>query len=695
MVGRKDFRNKPWQRVAGWRRLLLAVLILVPTLFASAFMSDVLPHKGSTPLEIAIVVVFGALFAWISLGFWAAMMGFFLLVRRFDRFSISQVLTDIGNKAFRPTGRTAVVMPICNEDVERVLAGLKATYHSVQSHGALAHFDFYMLSDSGDHSTWIEEEAGWARLCRELDAFGKIFYRRRRVNLKRKNGNIADFCRRWGGDYRYMVVMDADSVMSGDTLKKLVSIMEHRRHVGIIQTAPVAAGCNSLFARVQQFAGRVYGPMFAAGLHFWQLGDSQYWGHNAIIRIEPFIRHCALPRLAGSPPLGGDILSHDFVESALMRRAGWGVWLAHELEGSYEEMPSTLLTELKRDRRWCQGNLQHLRLLFTQGLYPAHRALFVNGIMAYVSALLWFMFLTLSTAEAIIEAIRKPVYFPAKHSLFPNWPVWHPEWALTLMALTGVVLFLPKLFSAFLIMVRGKEARLYGGRIRLLISVLLEVGLSTLLAPVRMLFHSKFVFMTLLGRTVKWGGQQRGDAATGWWESIRYHGVGTLLAVVWGTAVFIANPAYFWWLTPIIGALILSVPVSVYTSRVNLGLLARRLGLFLIPEETETPKELAEVQETLNNSPVPAGADGFVRAVVDPYINALHRSFLGQPRRLAEKVAMKRAGLRARALARGPQALTKAEREHLLCDPQSMADLHREVWGLSQRQQAVRWDLPG
>ena len=190
-----------------------------------------------------------------------------------------------------------------------------------------------------------------------------------------------------------MVVLDADSVMSGECLTRLVRLMEANPDAGIIQTAPRAAGRDTLFARVQQFASRVYGPLFTAGLHFWQLGESHYWGHNAIIRVEPFMRHCALGRLPGRGRFGGEILSHDFVEAALMRRAGWAVWLAYDLAGSYEEMPPNLLDELKRDRRWCQGNLINLRLFFAEGLHPAHRAVFLTGVMAYMSAPLWFLFL--------------------------------------------------------------------------------------------------------------------------------------------------------------------------------------------------------------------------------------------------------------------------------------------------------------
>ncbi len=694
-------RKAPWARIAAARRLLLLVLVIIPSIIASAYMADVLPHKGSTPLEVAIVVVFGALFAWISVGFWAAMFGFLVLARRYDRHAVTRALDGQDMDHFDPGGRTAIVVPVYNEDVDRVFAGIRATRDSLAAAGGVEHFDFFVLSDSTDPDHWVEEELAWAEFNRTMPAGSRIYYRRRRTRLKRKSGNVADFCRRWGSHYRYMIVFDADSVMSGDTLKRLVRIMELRPHIGIIQTAPTCVGQNSLFARVQQFANHLYGPMFAAGLHFWQLGDSQYWGHNAIIRVDPFIRYCALPRLAGKPPLGGDILSHDFVEAALMRRAGWDVWLAYDLPGSFEELPPNLLDELKRDRRWCQGNLQHLRLLFSRGLYPAHRALFVQGIMAYVSALLWLLFLALSTAEAVVEALREPVYFPKEHSLFPDWPVWQPQWALTLLALTGVVLFLPKLFSVLLVMFNGERARLFGGRVRLMLSVLLEVIFSTLFAPVRMLFHSKFVFITLLGQQVQWNSQNRGDSETGWREALAYHGSGTLLAIAWGVAVFLANPAYFWWLTPVIAALAISVPLSVYCSRPSLGRFARRLGLFLTPQESAPAPEflaleaeLARRQARRRLLPMAERA-GFVRAVVDPAVNALHLRLARQPRRLAPAIRAYRQSLYQRALAGGPNALSAAEKNVLLSDPQQLRTLHQAVWSEPDAERAARWGRPG
>ncbi len=677
-------RNYPWVRVAHRRRALLMILVLIPSVIASGFMVNVLPHQGRTWLGAAIVLFFGALFGWISIGFWTALLGFFTLAGRPDRFAITHRKED-ENGAFTPGGRTAIVMPICEEPVDRVFAGLRAIYQSLQRTGMLDHFDFFILSDSSNPATWVQEEAAWLDWCRAIGRFDTIFYRRRRVRLKRKSGNVADFCRRWGKQYRYMIMLDADSVMAGETLVALVRLMEKHPDAGMIQTAPTAVNRRSLFARVQQFASRVYGPMFAAGLHFWQLGDGQYWGHNTIIRIAPFMALCGLPRLPGKPPLGGEIMSHDFVEAALMGRAGWALWLAFDLPGSYEETPSTLLEEMKRDRRWCQGNLQHLRLLPTEGLFGAHRALFINGVLSYVSALLWFCFLTLSTVQAIQDVLVEPDYFPKGPSLFPDWPVWRPNWALSLMAVTAMILFLPKILSVVALVMR-RQAQAYGGGFKLAVSVLLEVIISSLFAPIRMLFHSKFVVQNLLGRTVSWGAQTREDSETGWWEAIRHHGLDSVFATVWGSALFWLNPQYFWWVTPIICGLILSIPISVLASRVRLGDRARARGLFKIPEESAPPAELHDLDQNLTVAEQQAACvpalehDGFVRAAVDPYINALHRALLGNRRRLKASIRATRYALLERALANGPAALSVRERRILLSDPDTVDQLHQRIW---------------
>ena len=696
---RSKRRALPWIGEARRRRLLLMVLVLIPSIVASGFMLSVLPHQGRSWMEVAIVAFFGALFGWISIGFWTAIFGFFTLVRRRRSFAITNLPPPPPD--FAPGGRTAVVMPICEEPVERVFGGLRAIHASLARTGALEHFDFFVLSDSASSDVSIAEEAAWLSWCRAVNGFGRIFYRRRRVRVRRKSGNVADFCRRWGAQYRYMIMLDADSIMAGEALVRLVHMMEQRPDAGMIQTAPTAVNRRSLFARVQQFSSRVYGPMFAAGLHFWQLGDGQYWGHNAIIRVAPFMAHCGLPKLPGTPPLGGEILSHDFVEAALMGRAGWTLWLAYDLGGSYEEVPSTLLEEMKRDRRWCQGNLQHLRLLFSEGLFGAHRALFVNGVLSYVSALLWFTFLVLSTAEAILDVMREPDYFPHGASLFPEWPIWRPDWALALLAVTGTILFLPKLLSIGLIVFRSRESRLFGGAARLTLSVLFEIVLSSLLAPIRMTFHSRFVVQNLLGRTVGWRSQGREDAETSWREALRHHWIDTLVASAWGSGLYLMNPDYFWWVTPIVGALILSVPTSVLASRVSLGARARRWGLFLIPEEVDPPSELRDLAAYVAASEADARQrpaaerDGLAGAIADPLRNALHRAFLGAPRRLAAAIRAARAALLERAVSDGPRALSPHERRQLLVDPQVVERLHERVWALPERERAARWGRPG
>jgi membrane glycosyltransferase len=318
-----------------------------------------------------------------------------------------------------------------------------------------------------------------------------------------------------------------------------------------------------------------------------------------------------------------------------------------------------------------------------------------------MSALLWFTFLTLSTVEAILNAIKPPEYFPNGPSLFPEWPVWRPDWALALIAVIGMILFLPKVLSILLIVFKRRNACAYGGVGRLTVSVVLEIVLSSLLAPIRMVFHSRFVLMNLLGRTVSWRSQGRGDDETTWREAIRHHGLDTLFASAWGAALFWLNPGYFWWVTPIVGALILSVPVSVYASRVSLGERARRLGLFLIPEESDPPPELqdlyafhADALHATDRLP-PAERDGFVRAAVDPYVNALRRALAGAPRAVRGSIRARRRALLERALADGPASLSARERRVLLLDPEATDELHRRVWALHDRDRAARWGRPG
>ncbi|MGE5090023.1 MAG: glucans biosynthesis glucosyltransferase MdoH [Candidatus Levyibacteriota bacterium] len=674
-----------WHGRAVRRRLGLLALIVGQTIVATDYMTRVLPYHGRQPLEIAMLVLFAILFGWISAGFWTAIAGFVLLASGRDRFAISKRTCCETAASIPEDARTAIVMPICNEDVARVFAGLRATYESLRATGALDRFDFFVLSDSGNPDIRVAEIDAWAALNREVGGFGRIFYRWRQHRIKRKSGNIADFCRRWGRKYRYMVVLDADSVMSGNCLTALVRIAEANPDAGIIQTAPRAAGRDTFYARAQQFATGVYGPLFTAGLHFWQFGESHYWGHNAIIRVAPFIRHCALGRLPGRGALSGEILSHDFVEAALMRRAGWGVWIAYDLPGSYEEMPPNLIDELSRDRRWCQGNLMNFRLFWMKGLHPAHRAVFMTGVLAYLSAPLWFAFLIVSTVLLAVHTLFEPQYFVEPYQLFPVWPEWRPEWAVTLFSATAVLLFLPKVLAALRVAVRDAPA--HGGRLHLAVSLVGEMTLSALLAPIRMLFHTQFVVTALAGRSVRWKSPPREDAETGWMEALRRHGWHTLVGVAWAAFVWWLNPSFLWWLLPVVGALILSVPISVITSRADLGRKLRRRRYFLIPEESHPPREIKATRRYWHRA---APAADFTAAVVDPIVNALV---------CAQAVMRPAATLHAReataarieqALRLGPDALTAADKSALIADPVALSALHWAVWTSAARHDSWR-----
>ncbi|MGH8258496.1 MAG: glucans biosynthesis glucosyltransferase MdoH, partial [Steroidobacteraceae bacterium] len=333
----------------------------------------------------------------------------------------------------------------------------------------------FILSDTRKDDIAAQEDAAWRRFVQRHGAAGRVFYRRRADNAGRKAGNIADFVRRWGGAYAHMVILDADSVMSGHALVTLARLMDAHPEVGIIQTAPLPAGRDTLFARMVQFGARLNGPMLSSGLAFWQLGEANYWGHNAILRLAPFAKSCALPRLRGSAPLGGEILSHDFVEAAFMRRAGYEVWLLADLEGSWEEVPSNIIDFAARDRRWAQGNLQHLGVLRMRGLHWLNRLHMLTGVLSYATSPIWFLVLIFSSILTCETALKGHQYFsPGLYSLFPTWPEYREGEIEILLTGTVIVLLLPKLLGATLAWLSPTLRRGFGGGARLGASLLLE-----------------------------------------------------------------------------------------------------------------------------------------------------------------------------------------------------------------------------
>jgi membrane glycosyltransferase len=665
------------------RRATFFTLIFLLTTLATWFMADLLWQGPANLADLPLLVLFAILFAHIATGFCTALLGLYV-INRGDTARISRTLRDEPLEKL-PLGSTAIVMPVFNEDPSRIFEGLRVIYRSLEKTGRLDEFDFFILSDSNDPNRWIQEEVAWAELCKQLNAFGRIFYRKRRIALNKKSGNVADFLRRWGSNYRYMVVLDADSIMTGESIVKLVAMMERNPTVGIVQTAPRVVNGVTLYSRLQQFASRLYGPLFLAGLNYWHQGESNFWGHNAVIRVAPFMQHAALPDLPGREPFGGRILSHDFVEAALMRRAGWKVWLAHDLEGSFEEGPPTLIDAAKRDRRWCQGNLQHSWLVSARNLHPINRFHLFQGIMGYVSSPIWLLFMLVSTLR-LFGRVELGTLDPARLLIIFEHVVPVPQ-ALALFGLTMTLIFLPKILSISLVLKHGRSAA-YGGPVRLMLSGLLETIASTLLAPVNMLFHSKFVVYILLGQGVSWVTQQRtARDDSDWREAILTHWGQTLFGVVWGASAYIIAPAFFWWLSPVLLGLVLSAPLSILLSRAQLGRRARELGLFLTPDETEPAPELTQLERNLEEcyqhmQPIrELRRDyGLMQAILDPYVNAVHVSLLRQRRPGSYSVRRYFVELRRRLLADGPDTLATREKMALLLDPESMNWLHEQLW---------------
>lgn len=674
---RQRGRRPAWRWAARRRRLLFLALLTTQTLFATYYMTAVLPYHGSTLVELALLAAFALSFAWVSVGAWLAVYGFFY--RRLGGDPRGLDKHSPADRDYRPQTRTALIMPLYHEPVETCFAALAAVYRSLQASGRIAHFDFFVLSDSRDPDVWLEEQAAWRHWVEALGAQGRLHYRRRRVNLRHKSGNVADFLRRWGRDYDYFVVLDADSLMDAETLVRMVQVMDDNPRVGILQAPPRIVCARSLFARIQQFANRLYGLLFSTGLAALQLGDGAYWGHNAIIRTRAFMRHCGLPSLRGIGLFRGPILSHDFVEAAYMRRGGYEVWLEPMLAGSYEQSPPTLVDELTRDRRWARGNIQHLPVMIKErGLGLVQRFIFLNGIVAYAAAPLWLAFLVLSGIEVARFTLWPINYFPGGHRLFPVWPEWHPQWAVQLAASTAFVLFVPKLLSALDALLQTGLRRGFGGGWRLLASVLIESLASVLLAPVRMLAHSRFVLEAIVGLRITWGGQNRGGEI-GWWPALLMHGDGLLLGIGWGIFSWWLRPLYFYWSLPVIGPLVFAPVVAVVTSWVRSGDWCARHGLLLTPEDREPPPLIADFAR-LAPAGKPSAPRGLAKTIGDPGRLAIARTLARRNGRCDPQML-------ARARSKGLEALSAGERLALAEDGDALAELHAA--GIAQRRAPI------
>ncbi len=630
-------------------------------------MEQVLEVGGLTPIEIAVLILFALNFGWIAMAFMSAIAGYGLVIGR------------IGRPKRTPPGplasRTAILMPTYNEDPARVFAGIEAMATGLDALGQGPAFDWFVLADTTDPDVALAEEAAVVAIRERLAGKARVFYRRRRRNTARKAGNVADFCMRWAGAYEHMLVLDADSLMAPETIIELARRMEEDPDAGLIQTIPALVNGTTILARLQQFAGRVYGPIVGAGLAFWTGSEGNYWGHNAIIRTRAFLESAGLPDLPGKPPFGGHILSHDFVEAALLRRAGWTVRIADDLAGSYEESPPSIVDLAVRDRRWCQGNLQHIFVLPGRGLHWVSRIHLLTGIGSYVASPLWLLLILAGLALSLQAHFIRPEYFTEDFQLFPTWPVIDAERALRLFALTLAILFAPK-FMGLVAFLRDRDARRSVGGFRTIVSFLFEIVVSALIAPIMMLVHTGAIVSILSGRDSGWKPQRRDDGGVPLRSLIVRHRWHVLIGVALLAAAWLDSLVLVAWMSPAIIGLILAVPLSRFTGSNRVGRVVKKLGLLRTPEEA-VPPPIATAAAALR--PVYEAAVGsrpsMEDLVADPRWRALHLALVDRVPERPRGVVDSTEALAAAKIAEADTAteavafMTEKERAMVLATP--------------------------
>ena len=578
----QDFRAAPPRgpaRLRPTREVVLARIIAFgggALITALGFWQMWLVLSGSLQaLQYVLLVLFSITFGWVGFSFCSVVAGLCAKLPRTP--------ADPGN------ARIALVMPVYHEDASASLSLLAALADELEAEGLAGRAEIFILSDSRDPDAFVAETLAVSQM-RETCPI-PVWYRRRTDNSGRKAGNVAEFVRRWGGRYDQMVVLDADSVMSGRVIAEMSARMAADPALALIQTIPVLVGGQTIYARVVQFASRVYGSAVGRGVAAWSGDNGNFWGHNAMIRVEAFARCCGLPDLPGKPPFGGTIMSHDFVEAALLRRAGWKVRLDWDLRASYEGCPPTLLDMAVRERRWAQGNRQHLRVIGARGFPWVSRAHFVIGVLSFVMSPIWLAMIVVGLALTAHAILVTPEYFPQTYQMFPTWPTFDPTRMKWLFAAAVALLLLPKVFAVLRARGRPLEAA-SGGMGRLAAGAMFEFVLSTLIAPVAMLIQSRQIFDILRGRNSGWESQVRKGAMPSWQVVWSRHWVHVFWGVVVLALIWYLSPGQLIWLLPILAGLILSPLVSRLTASSVLGRWARMAGLLVTPEERRTPAVL-------------------------------------------------------------------------------------------------------
>jgi membrane glycosyltransferase len=592
----QDLRYKPPRRGRRWpgaaavlyARFILVTVTVGVTTYGVYQMLQVVRFASMTLLQGMMIFFFAVSLGWIAFAAGSVLAG---ASKRRDPHAASSGAT-----------LTALVMPIYNEDALRTTAGLQAMAEALALIDAHRGFEIVILSDSTNADAWIRETLSVDRLRNRLQSIMPVWYRRRWQNIARKSGNLEDFVTRWGGRYDHMIVLDADSLIDAPTLQRLAQAMQTDPDLGILQTAPQLIGARTFFGRLQQFAACVYGPVITRGLAAWSGDSSNYWGHNAIIRVAAFAQNCGLPTLSGRKPFGGFVLSHDFVEAALMRRGGWKVRMLTDCGGTWEESPPSLIDVAIRDRRWAQGNLQHMKIIGSAGLSFASRMHLGVGIMSYLSSPLWLVMLGIGFALAVQSHLIRPEYFNHDFQLFPSWPRFDVELMMALFWFSMVVLLIPKMLGLIRALLSSRIRRGGGGLIGVGASFLLEAILSALYAPILMLIQCRHVFEVFMGRDSGWKPQRRDSSGTTWSDAWHFHKRHMFLSVVTAVIVWFLSPPLLAWLSPALLGLFLAVPLSRASGSEWLGGILSKLALLRTPEEAEMPALVARRQELLRQT---------------------------------------------------------------------------------------------
>ena len=447
--------------------------------------------------------------------------------------------------------RIAILLPMFGEDAYKTIGNAVDLLETLPSTGR-HRFALHILSDTRDPAMALVEEAVVAAVHKASPALD-VHYRRRTQNLDYKSGNIRDWIQNHGPGHDAMLVLDADSIMGAQTVVMMADALAVEPGLGLIQTVPRVLPGVTLWQGMQSFASEVYGTNIGRGFALWAGAEGNFLGHNALIRVRAFAASTGLPHLPGAAPRGGVILSHDFVEAALVRRAGWGVRMMPEAGDSFEDTPDALPGYLRRDRRWCQGNMQHLRLLMTPGLHAMSRFHLLHGAMAYLASVWWLALLALWALPG--QGGSMPDIF-SDNPLFPVWPTLPPITQGAIATMVGFMLIAPKLLGV------AGHIRDHGmtpaQAPRFAASVLAEALLSAMIAPMLMVHQVRAVLRTLAGNDGGWTPHRadRSDLAT----LVRFHATETLLGL--GLLTLAAAGQLSPWLLPVAISLCLSVPLA-------------------------------------------------------------------------------------------------------------------------------------